>query len=45
MNGTHLSTDPYDEPDQKSVFIDFTTSPSRYTAQELRDDRDHWPFW
>lgn len=46
MNGTHLSTDPsYYEPQPESVFVDFTTSPARYTAQELQDDQDHWYFW
>jgi len=45
MNGTHLSTDPYNETYPESVFVDFTTSPARYTAQELQDDQDHWSFW
>ena len=45
MNGTHLSADPYCRPEQESIFVDFTTSPIRYTAQELQDDQDHWTFW
>ena len=52
MNGTYLSTDPYDDFDEPyhgsnetSVFVDFTTSPARYTVQEIQDDRDHWSFW
>jgi hypothetical protein len=44
MNGTHLS-DEHDIDQETCVFVDFTTSPGRYTVEEQQDDRDHGYFW
>ena len=46
MDGTHMSDmHPINHPCETNVFVNFTTCPGRYTAEELQDKRDHGYFW
>jgi hypothetical protein len=45
MDGTHMSDEHWiDQPRETNVFVNFTTCPGRYTAEELQDERDHGYF-